>query len=109
MINVVYLDDEFHLCQIFKEFMEKSGFDVAVFTDEHLAIEYCAKQSPSIMFIDFRLKKMTGDDVAFQLKTDFPKILVTGELNATPKYEFCDVIPKPYRLSGLVELINKHC
>ena len=104
-INVVYIDDEEALCQVFKEYLDSNDIQISVFTDEEPAIEYCNKTKPDLIFIDYRLKKLTGVDVAKAINCTSHKILITGELNVTMDMCFDYKIEKPYRLSSIKDYI----
>ena len=91
-IKVVYIDDEECLCQLFKEYLNSNEINVTVFTEEESAIQYCNISNPDLIFIDYRLKKQTGKDVALAINTDSIKILVTGELNVKIDNSFFCII-----------------
>jgi CheY-like chemotaxis protein len=104
-INVVYIDDEEALCQVFKEYLDSSDIHISVFTDEDPAIEYCNNANPDLIFIDYRLKKLTGVDVAKAIICPSHKVLITGELNVAMDMCFDYKIEKPYRLSHIKDYI----
>lgn len=106
-INVVYIDDEEVLCEIFKEYLHSAEINITVFTDEEPAIAYCNKSKPDLIFIDYRLKETNGDDVARAMTCDSIKILITGELDVTMDACFDDKIEKPYRLGEVKNYIIK--
>ncbi len=104
-INVVYIDDEESLCQIFEEYLHSNEINITIFTDEEPAIEYCNKTKPDMIFIDYRLKKQTGVDVAKAITCTSKKILITGELDVAMDMCFDDKIEKPYRLANIKSYI----
>ncbi|MGB1198856.1 MAG: response regulator [Thalassotalea sp.] len=105
-INVVYLDDEALLCEIFKEFLHSNEINITTFTDEKLAIAYCNRTKPELIFIDYRLKTQTGIEVAEAITHSAIKVLVTGELNVTSSANFHSVIEKPYKLAEIKNFIQ---
>jgi DNA-binding response OmpR family regulator len=50
--KIYYLDDEPHLCAIFKEFIGCDEITVSTFTEASEAIEKCIDQPPDLMFLD---------------------------------------------------------
>lgn len=106
-INVVYIDDEELLCQMFKEYLHSAEINITVFTDEEIAIAHCNKSNPELIFIDYRLKKLNGADVAKVIIGDSIKILITGELNVIMDPCFDHKIEKPYRLAEIKKIIIK--
>ncbi|MFL0797637.1 MAG: hypothetical protein K6L73_09125 [Cellvibrionaceae bacterium] len=95
-ILVYYLDDEEALCDIFSSFFQSDVIEIVTFSESESAIKACVERPPSLFFIDYRLHGATGDDVAFSVSDEIPKILVTGDHAFTPKYHFQKVIPKPF-------------
>jgi len=105
-IKVVYIDDEEMLCQMFKEYLQSDEIDLAVFTDEESGIAYCNNNNPELIFIDYRLKKQNGTDVAKAITCESIKVLITGELDVAMNACFTDKIDKPYRLSDIKNFIT---
>jgi DNA-binding response OmpR family regulator len=106
--KVYYLDDEFFLCEIFKEYFSADNIEVKVFTDAREAIAECARVPPDMMFIDYRLADTTGLEVAKKLSDKILKVLVTGELQTPQNDQFIRVIEKPFELRVLSEVITEH-
>jgi DNA-binding response OmpR family regulator len=104
-INVVYIDDEEMLCQMFKEYLQSEEINLTVFTDEEPAIAFCNNTNPDLIFIDYRLKKSNGIDVANAITYQTKKILITGELDVIMDTCFDHKIEKPYRLADIKEFI----
>ena len=50
---------------------------------------------------------MDGDEVAFNTDSAIIKILITGELDIRPTYEYKAIIQKPYEPNNIRELIKK--
>ncbi len=104
-IKIVYIDDEEMLCQMFKEYLHSNEIDLAVFTDEEPGIEYCNNNNPDLIFIDYRLKRQNGTNVAKAITSDSIKILITGELDVTMDTCFDHKMEKPYRLADIKTFI----
>lgn len=107
-INIFYLDDEESLCEIFAEILGSEEINISTFTDENEAITACKKKPPDLFFIDYRLQKMTGNDVAFAVDAAIEKILVTGDLAVNCDYNFERIISKPYQFDLIANLIDEH-
>lgn len=106
--KIFYLDDEFHLCEIFREYMEFAGYEVQTFTDSTKAIASCAANPPAMIFIDYRLADATGGEVAEQLAAEITKVLVTGELTMPRVKNFDYLMAKPYKLNEVKALVQDH-
>lgn len=107
MASIVYLDDEPHLTEIFSSLFKGTYHEFKVFNDEFEAIEYCLENPPDILFVDYRLKSMHGDEVAKQLSNHIHKVLVTGDIKIDSKYKFDSVISKPFKLVQLIDKVQE--
>ena len=108
MAEIVYIDDEVYLTDIFQSFFEGTYHNLRVFNDEFEAIESCLKQPPDVLFIDYRLKCMRGDEVAKKISRSVYKVLVTGDVLIDFQYEFDDVITKPFKLVQLLNTVEQY-
>ena len=104
---VYFLDDEESFCQIFNEFMTSLGYHVSVFMDHTEALQAVEKRAPDVICIDYRLKGITGDEVAKQIPDSVAKILLTGELHFKNEQLFDAHLNKPFRLPELKALIDQ--
>ncbi|MFC0119236.1 response regulator [Pseudoalteromonas xiamenensis] len=106
-LRLVYIDDEVELGELMQEFMHDQDVALHCFDKEQDAIEFCCENTPDLVLIDYRLRHMTGVDVARQLPPNIPKILVTGELELPKCDEFQQVISKPFDLKVIIKLITE--
>ena len=105
---VYYLEDEFFLCEMFKEYISDHDITVVTFTESYLAVKSCELNKPDLIFIDYRLADVTGDKVATKIDSSIPKILVTGELELPVVDGFDMIISKPYNLSNMKIIVDKY-
>ncbi len=101
MSTIVYLDDEIELTNIFQLFFEDSEHQVVVFHCEKDAIDYCNATPPDLLFVDYRLNTMKGDDVAAKVPSSISKVLVTGDIQIDSNYKFESIIQKPLKFNVL--------
>lgn len=94
-ISVVYIDDEDSLCDIFKRIFHRNGVSVRIFSDYKIALEEISISRPDLLFIDYRLNGINGDQVAQKMDHSIPKILITGELDVDSIYPFINILSKP--------------
>lgn len=94
-INVIYIDDEPMLCDIFTRLFNGNGVLLKAFSDHKLALEEISRSEPDLMFIDYRLDGITGEQVANMINPIIPKVLITGELDIQCSYPFFKILPKP--------------
>jgi DNA-binding NtrC family response regulator len=106
--NLVYIDDEEMLCNVFSEFFSSETVHVRTFTDHEAAVAFDANAQVQLYVIDYRLNATTGDIVAAQLNSETPKVLVSGELEVPAINGFDHIIYKPYKLSELKSLFLEY-
>jgi len=103
-------DDSFVYDAIKAAFLLKGGFEVAYAGDGEAALAVLEREPPDLAIIDFWLPEMSGITIARQAAArNVPVILMSGypDVIASPeKYEF-PMLPKPFRVSELVEGIDQ--
>lgn len=105
-LNVVYIDDEPDLLTMFEEAFGNARCKVRTFSNPKLAIAEIKNSPPDLVFIDYRLPGMNGDQVAGTLDPKIPKVLISGDLLVTPKTQFMKVFGKPFDLAEVQNFIN---
>jgi DNA-binding response OmpR family regulator len=107
-MNIVYLDDEVDLLEMFSDLIASPEIHVKTFTEPAKAIESIQSQPPDLIILDFRLPGTTGDEVALKLNPDIPKALITGDLNVTTKAKFDRVFAKPYSVIEMQAFVDSY-
>ena len=100
-LRIVYLDDEIDLCEIVQEFLTSSTVSVKTFVDPAAAIRHINATKPDLILLDYRLPNTTGADVALQLDTGIPKVLISGELEPVGNDLFVQIFSKPIDFAKL--------
>lgn len=106
MATIVYIDDDIALIKLFELVFKDTQHEIVTFTNEHQGIVYCSQTPPDVLFVDYRLTDMKGDEVAAQLPNTIYKILVTGEIKVTSDFFFDDTIHKPFQLMELLNAVE---
>ncbi len=104
-LRVVYLDDEPDLCTLFSEMFTNENTRVITYSEPGAAIDAINSTAPDLIFLDYRLPGITGDEVASSVKKLIPMVLVTGELNITPQNYFTKIVHKPFRRQEIEAII----
>ena len=81
MPTILCIDDQPDSLFIRKLFLESLGYDVVTAVTGRDGIDLCARQSPDLVLLDFRLPDMDGEAVARTLRQQSPQlpiILLTG-------------------------------
>lgn len=105
---IFYLDDEVELCELFEDYFKSESVEVKTFSDPFDAIEESLRKPPLIWFLDYRLPKISGDEVAWKIQPHIPKYLITGELSPKVSYSFQGIFHKPYNSEEISEVIKRH-
>lgn len=105
-LKLVYLDDEAMLCEIFKEMISTEVISITTFSKAEEAIEYINSNNTDIVFLDYRLYNITGDEVAQKLPTDLTKVLISGDISIKTNYKFIKTFQKPVDYSEIKVFIK---
>jgi DNA-binding NtrC family response regulator len=118
--TVLLLDDEFDITSIFKQGLEKVGFEVFAFTDPFLALEHFRINSKryGLVITDLRMPSMNGYEFTKRVKEIKPGVkiffMTAFEVNDTdferilPSIKIDEFIQKPISLKDLVRAISRY-
>ena len=104
--RIFYLDDEPELLELFVDTFSETGIEISIFSEVASALEAIKKQPPDLLFLDYRLPGITGDEMALGLDPTIHKVLITGDLNVKTKAVFLAVFPKPYSSEAVEAFIR---
>ena len=109
MVNkVYYLDDEIELCDLFKDLFETPKVEISVFNNVDDFLSAVETTPPNLCFFDYRLPGTTGDIVASKIDKNIPKYLVSGDLNQNSQSLFVKILPKPFDIPGIQQVIESY-
>lgn len=69
-MQVLIVEDEEVLAKVFKEKLEKSGYDIKIASDGETALTMAASLKPDVIVLDLLLPKKNGFEVLEALKKD---------------------------------------
>ncbi len=119
--SVMVVDDEEELANLFRTFLERSGFNSVSFTDPLSALDHYSqnRNKYSIVITDWRMPNLDGIQLAKKIReynTTVKILLMTAHVveESTRKELLLDtllvdVIEKPFRLKDLVPRIEELC
>ena len=115
MIKLLIVDDEKGITDALKSFFEYRGFSVKTASGGEEALEAIKKDKPSIVFLDIRMKGMSGLEVLAKTKNidkSIKVIMLTvhneKEIVERAKELGADeYITKPFRIDYLDEVVIK--
>ncbi len=114
-LSIAIVEDEKVVCKYLSRFLEKEGYEVAVFYSGKEALEILPKQTFSIVLLDLKLPDINGMKILEQVKAFSPNtevIIITGyasietAIEAIKKGAF-HYLSKPVKLEELKSLIKK--
>lgn len=117
--SIIVIDDEIELASLFKEFLEKQGYNVVSFTDPELALEYYAETANrhSLILTDLRMPGMSGLQLAKNIREINSKVNIflmtafdTADLRDNEDFKKANIdrlLQKPIRFADLRQMINE--
>jgi len=82
--KIIVIDDDVDFAALMKDVLEATRrYEVLVAHDGAAGLELCRKQKPDLVYLDFIMPKMKGDEVIIFLKRDsatrdIPIIMISG-------------------------------
>lgn len=107
-IDVFFIDDEALLCECFEQEFDSKDVRVKTFVDPVEALHHINSldKQPDLIFTDYRMPKLNGDEFVKKLKfSGLPIYLVSGELATLPKFQFTSIILKPFHHQEIKKIV----
>ncbi len=104
-LKIFYIDDEQDLCDIFEELNQSEFLQIKTYINPVTAIADALNDPPDLVFMDYRLPTMTGDNAAIAMNLDVPIYLISGDLHVQTNFEFTRIIRKPVDNSEFQKII----
>ena len=118
MKNILIIEDDLDIVETTKFYLEKKGFVCWVKEDGESALEQIKITKPDLIILDIMLPKMSGYDVAIQLKNDekyktIPIVILTAKLGedqvkASKEIGVEEYLVKPFDMPELLKYVQKH-
>jgi len=71
-LRIAYLDDEAQICELFVDNFSSHEVSIVALSEPEQFIEFVNESRPDLVFLDFRLPHMTGEQVAARLDPSSP-------------------------------------
>jgi two-component system, OmpR family, phosphate regulon response regulator OmpR len=101
--KVLLIDDDERLCNLLKEYLERSGYQVFIVGDGSKALKLIERESPDIVILDIMLPGKDGLDVLKEINREYsiPVIMLTAKGEDTDRIIGLelgadDYMPKPF-------------
>lgn len=96
MLNLLHLDDENDICQVFNDLFSSDRVLIRSYTEVEPALEAIKQDPPDLIFLDYRLPGITGEAVALKMNTQIPICLISGDMTLRTTYPFVAKFKKPW-------------
>lgn len=116
MNDIVVVDDDKDVLEVFTEFLKIKGFNVVgIGYNGKEAVELYKKHSPNAILLDVMMPEYDGIYALYHIRQFDPNavvIMVTADLSTDTQkklqeYEASVVINKPYDIDSVVDIIHK--
>lgn len=106
--KIIYLDDEKDLLELFAESLESNSRKIWTFSTPEGFLDRVNEIQPDLIFLDYRLPGITGDEIAKQLPPHIPCAMITGELDLrfAEGTNVKKIFHKPFRVEELEDYIQ---
>ncbi len=105
-LKLIYIDDEPDLLEMFVDTFSAPDVEILTYTDAEEALAKIIAEPPDAVFLDYRLKTITGDQLAQKIPDSITKALITGELGLNPKSSIETIFYKPYKVEDVERFID---
>lgn len=116
--SVLFIDDEKAICKLFKEALEKFGYEVTVALDGNEGLRLFRKHPADLVITDIFMPKKDGHTLIMDIVEEFPRaniFAITGmvsfdpvmELNIAQKLGAVKTFQKPVKLKVLLDAIKE--
>jgi DNA-binding response OmpR family regulator len=112
--TVLLVEDAHDLGPLLRDTLEEWGRRTLLATDGAKALELLRRETVSLMLLDYELPDMSAQGLLERLRSGRlsipPVVLMTARTRPAPEGwpELVDVLPKPFELSELAQLLNRH-
>jgi DNA-binding response OmpR family regulator len=114
--HILVVDDEMEILDFVQPFLNEEGYDVRTTTSGSIVVQHVALDQVDLILLDILLQGRDGRVICRQLKANertkhIPVILFSAQVSrehALHESLADDFIGKPFDLSELIEVIQKH-
>ena len=111
-MNILAIDDEKSITELYEIFLESEGHTVKTLTDPKLAYETIKNESFDLIITDKKMPEISGIDIINYVEDEFPKIpifLVTGDNMESVNFKNnkSSVLKKPISFDDFLNEVSK--
>ena len=119
--KILVIDDEGLVTTSLRQLLHKSGYDVDIANNGHVAMEKVKANDFDLIISDIRMPEINGVEVIKgireylkqEARPSVPEILITGyaskeNLEESKKLKVADYIYKPFNIKDFLEVVKKN-
>lgn len=115
-LKILAVDDETQIADLIQLMLKEVGYDVLSCSDSERAINIIKNEDFDIVLTDLGMPGISGWEIAKAVKKkdrNIPVVLMTGrgaDYEGKDLSDRCvdEVIPKPFRLKNILNILDKH-
>jgi len=111
--TMLIIEDDHHIAELLRMYMEKDGFSVRVADDGQLGLRLFAEAEPDIVLLDLMLPGMDGWEVCKEIRAQgsVPVIMITAKTETIDKVQGLemgadDYIGKPFEMKEVIARVH---
>ncbi|MBN2796041.1 MAG: response regulator transcription factor [Clostridia bacterium] len=115
MPRILVIEDEEHIAELEKDYLETSGFEVTVENDGELGLERALNETFSLVIVDLMLPNVSGFSIIKRIREqkDIPVLVVSAKAKEVDKIRGLglgadDYITKPFSPGELVARVQSN-
>jgi DNA-binding NtrC family response regulator len=105
-LKIYYVDDETDLCEMFEDLFLEKDILIKTFSHPLKALEEINLNPPDLLFTDYRMPGLNGEELAKKTSHSIKKYLVSGENTIITDYPFEQILTKPLNIELIQEIIR---
>ncbi len=118
MANILIIEDDLSVQQMFKQYLESKGFTVCCASEGRQGMDLMKQQKIDLIITDIMMPEMDGLEVIQEVRehySDTPIIAISGGMRDVPinflphakKFGACRVFEKPIPLTTLLAAVQE--
>lgn len=118
MQHILIVDDDLAVLSLFQQFLESSGYSVAVAPDGKKGLQMLRQRQPDLIITDIMMPEMDGLELLMDIRkhhSEIPVIAISGGMKIQPgnflpqaaKFGARRIFQKPVSLADLLQAVQE--
>jgi DNA-binding NtrC family response regulator len=107
MSYIVYIDDEQFLLEAFEMlYQDSTQLQIKTFLDPMEGVKFINSEDVALVFCDYRLPGLMGNEVKSKIEKNVPFYIVTGDLDVEDAEAYTGILRKPLEDDDVIGIIK---